>query len=128
MLPKSSCTYRQNSFDYKSNPCQAYGNHGRSSVNKHYTLASGLCYPLTNFQVRTDTLIDLVLEPADSSPSLIRASGFGSEDDLLDAVSSDDSDEKQDTAEKSDETEKKASTLQSSSTQSPLSGKDSCAT
>jgi len=42
-------------------------------------------------RVRTDTLIDLVLDQEDPPPSLIRASGFVSEDDLLDAVSSDDS-------------------------------------
>ena len=57
--------------------------------------------------MRTDTLIDLVLDQEDPPASLIRASGFVSEDDLLDAVSSDDSDKgdkptKRDTAGKSD--------------------------
>ena len=42
-------------------------------------------------QVRTSTLIDLVLDSGDPPPSLIRASGFVSEDDLIDALSSDES-------------------------------------
>ena len=43
-------------------------------------------------------MIDLVLDQEDPPPSLIRASGFVSEDDLLDAVSSSDDSEKGDLA------------------------------
>ena len=61
-------------------------------------------------------MIDLVLDQEDSPPSLIRASGFVSEDDLIDALSSDES-------EKSEKTEMNKTEEADQISQTPRNGK-----